>query len=48
MTNQKSLDYKNTAVEYYLFDTTQEEVCRIFNCSRMSLMRWVKQYKTED
>jgi transposase len=49
MTNQKSLDYKNTAVEYYLVeDTTQEEVCRIFKCSRRSLMRWVKQYETKD
>lgn len=34
MTNQKSLDYKNTAVEYYLVeDTTQEEVCKIFKGS---------------
>ena len=48
MTNQKSLDYKNTAVEYYLVeDTTQEDVCRIFKCSRRSLMRWVKQYETD-
>ena len=48
MTNQKSLDYKNTAVEYYLVeDTTQEEVSRIFKCSRRSLMRWVKLYETE-
>ena len=48
MTNQKSLDYKNTAVEYYLVeDTTQEEVCRIFKCSRRGLMRWVKLYETE-
>ena len=45
---QKSIDYKNTAVEYFLAeDTTQEEVCRIFKCSRRSLMRWVKQYETD-
>jgi transposase len=45
---QKSIDYKNTAVEYFLVEgTTQEEVCRIFKCSRRSLMRWVKQYETD-
>jgi hypothetical protein len=48
MPNQKSSDYKETAVHYYLVeDKTQEEVCRIFNCSRRSLMRWVKQYKNK-
>jgi len=43
---QKSIDYKNVAVDYYLVeDVTQEEVCRIFKCSRRSLLRWVKQYE---
>lgn len=43
---QKSSDYKLTAVQYYLVeDKTQEEVCKIFKCSRRSLMRWVKKYK---
>ena len=43
----KSNDYKETAVNYYLVeDKTQEEVCKIFNCSRRSLMRWVEKYKT--
>ena len=47
MPNQKSIDYKETAVQYYLVeDKTQEEVCKIFKCSRRSLMRWVKKYKT--
>ena len=42
-----SHDYKLDAVNYYLVeDKTQEEVCKIFRCSRKSLMRWVKQYKT--
>jgi transposase-like protein len=46
MTHHKSEDYKEQAVKYYLVeDNTQEEVCRIFECSRRSLMRWVKQYK---
>ena len=45
---QKSIDYKNTAVEYFLVgDTTQEEVCRIFKCSRRSIMRWVEKYTTD-
>jgi transposase-like protein len=43
MTHHKSEDYKTQAVKYYLVeDNTQEEVCRIFECSRRSLMRWVK------
>jgi transposase len=42
MPTQKSSDYKETAVNYYLVeDKSQEEVCKIFNCSRRSLMRWV-------
>ena len=48
MPTQKSIDYKETAVNYYLVeDKTQEEVCQIFNCSRRSLMRWVQKYKNE-
>lgn len=46
MSPQKSSDYKETAVHYYLVqDKTQEEVCKIFQCSRRSLMRWVEKYK---
>lgn len=38
----KSIDYKETAVHYYLVeDKSQKEVCNIFKCSRRSLMRWV-------
>jgi transposase len=48
MPHQKSIDYKETAVNYYLVeDKTQEEVCKVFNCSRRSLMRWVKQNENE-
>jgi len=48
MTAHKSEDYKETAVKYYLVeDKTQEEVCKIFECSRRSLMRWVEKYKKE-
>jgi transposase len=48
MTNHKSSDYKETAVQYYLVeDKSQEEVCKIFKCSRRSLMRWVQKYKKD-
>ena len=45
MPNNKSEDYKLSAVDYYLTeDKTQEEVCKIFKCSARSLMRWVVLY----
>ena len=35
---KRSVDYKTTAVEYFLAnDTTQGEVCRIFHCSSRQL-----------
>lgn len=44
----KGIDYKETAVQYYLVeDKTQEEVCKIFKCSPRSLMRWVEKYKKD-
>jgi transposase-like protein len=46
MPHQKSSDYKETAVQYYLVeDNSQEEVCKIFKCSRRSLMSWVDKYR---
>ena len=49
MTHHKSEDYKERAVQYYLVeDKSQEEVCKIFECSRRSLMRWVNLYKKHD
>lgn len=48
MPTHKSNDYKLTAVQYYLVeDKTQEEVYKIFKCSRRSLMRWVQKYKKD-
>ena len=39
-THHKSEDYKEQAVKYYLVeDNTQEEVCRVFECSRRSFTR---------
>ena len=47
-TNRKSTDYKLTAVNYYLVENiSQDKVCKIFKCSRRSLMRWVNRYKTD-
>jgi transposase len=47
-TTRKSTDYKLTAVQHYLVeDISQEEVCKIFKCSRRSLMRWVNQYEID-
>jgi hypothetical protein len=46
MPTNKSNDYKLTAVQYYLVEyNTQEEVCKIFKYSPISLMRWVEKYK---
>ena len=43
MPTQKSIDYKETAVNYYLVeDKTQEEVCQIFNCSKKNNTRKIK------
>ena len=48
MPTHKSNDYKQSAVKHYLVeDKSQEEICQIFECSRRSLMRWVKQYKNK-
>ena len=46
MSNHKSEDYKTTAVKYYLKNSVSMiEVCKIFNCSKQSLSRWVEKYK---
>ena len=48
MSKHKSEDYKITAVKYYIkSNKTQEEVCKIFECSPRSLMRWVERYNKE-
>uniref|UniRef100_A0A6C0HTJ6 Uncharacterized protein n=1 Tax=viral metagenome TaxID=1070528 RepID=A0A6C0HTJ6_9ZZZZ len=48
MPSHKSNDYKLTAVQHYLVeDNTQEHVCKIFQCSPRSLMRWVKKYQKD-
>lgn len=49
MTSHKSEDYKITAVKHYLkSNKTQDEICKIFDCSARSLIRWVKRYNKEN
>ena len=46
MPKHKSEDYKLTAVNYYLTENfNQLQTCKLFKCSRRSLMRWVNKYK---
>jgi len=48
MKKHKSEDYKISAVQYYIeHNKTQINTCKIFKCSRRSLIRWVKRYKNE-
>jgi hypothetical protein len=45
---QKGDDYKVTAVNYYLNNNdTMDNTCKIFNCKKPSLHRWIKIYKTK-
>jgi transposase-like protein len=42
----KTQDYKITAVKYYLQnDDSLDEVCKIFDCKKTSLRRWITKYK---
>ena len=48
MLKHKSSDFKPPALEYYLTeDVSQEQLCRIFECSPLSLMQWVENYDKE-
>jgi transposase len=46
MGKHKSSDYKFSAVEYYLNneDLSLQDTCDIYNCSKYSLVRWVRRY----
>ena len=45
MLKHKSEDYKLSAVNYYLNnDVSLDDVCKIFDCPKQSLYRWVKRY----
>jgi transposase len=45
MPHHKGIDYKESAVQYYLQIKNQVKTCEIFGCSERSLMRWVKRYQ---
>jgi len=46
--SHKSKDFKVAVIKYYLeVSPNFKQVSLIFGCSRQSLMRWVKQYKTK-
>ena len=47
MNRHNSVDYKLSAVEYYNNNNISiQDVCSIFNCSKQSLSRWIRQYNT--
>ncbi len=46
MSKHKSEDYKLSAVKYYLNnEVSLDDVCKIFDCPKQSLYRWVKRYE---
>ena len=46
MSTYKSSDYKLSAVKYYLKhkDASLNDTCNIYECSKYSLVRWVKRF----
>lgn len=46
MSTHKSSDYKLSAVKYYLKhkDASLNDTCNIYECSKYSLVRWVKRF----
>jgi len=43
----KSVDYKLSAVNYYLnHEDGYDNTCKIFDCKKSSLKRWIHKYKT--
>ena len=43
----KSEDYKISAVKYYLKNKDNiRNTCKIFDCKKSTLQRWIKRYKT--
>ena len=46
MSKHKSEDYKLSAVKYYLNnEVSLDDVCKIFDCPKQSLYRWIKKYE---
>ncbi len=43
----KSVDYKLSAVKYYLNHKNEyDNICKIIDCKKFSLKRWIQRYKT--
>ena len=43
----KSVDYKLSAVNYYLnHEDGYDNTCKIFDCKKSSIKRWIHKYKT--
>ncbi len=43
----KSVDYKLCVVNYYLnHEDGYDNTCKIFDCKKSSLKRWIQRYKT--
>jgi transposase-like protein len=43
----KSPDYKLSAINYYLnHEVGYDNTCKIFDCKKSSLKRWIHKYKT--
>lgn len=49
MTRHKSNDFKLSAVRYYIQNKNKSlsDVCKIYQCTKPSLARWVNKYKQE-
>ena len=46
MSKHKSEDYKISTVKYYLNNyVSLDDICKIFDCPKQSLYRWVKRYE---
>ena len=46
MSKHKSEDYKLSAVKYYLNNQVSlDDVCKIFDCPKQSLYRWIERYE---
>jgi transposase-like protein len=45
MSKHKSEDYKLSAVKYYINNQVSlDDVCKIFDCHKQSLYRWIEKY----
>ena len=48
MSKHHTEDYKITAVKYYLKNKlSMNKVCKIFDCKKQSLSRWIKRYQED-